>query len=71
MSFMDGFRVLEFIRQNDSFSDIPVIFMNNSNDTEMIELIENSTAVGYVNKPEISEEFFNFIAKYLRKATKF
>lgn len=71
MSFMDGFRVLEFIRQNDSFSDIPVIFMDNSNDTEMIELIENSTAVGYVNKPEISEEFFNFIAKYLRKAKKF
>lgn len=71
MSFMDGFRVLEFIRQNIFFKGVPVIFMDSSDDPEIIKLIGNSTAVGYVNKPKISSKFFNFMSKYIKRKKNF
>ncbi|MBR6013730.1 MAG: response regulator [Selenomonadaceae bacterium] len=67
MSFMDGFRVLAFIRQNDFFKGFPVIFLSDTEKPEIIELIEKSPAVGYVNKPEFSADSINFIRKILKK----
>lgn len=70
MSFMNGFRVLELIRQNEFFKGIPAIFMINAEDSETIQRIKKSPAVGYVNKPEISAGYMNFIKKYLPKEKK-
>ena len=67
MSFMDGFRVLAFIRQNEFFKGFPVIFLSDTEDPEIVELIKDSPAVGYVNKPEISADSINFIRKVLKK----
>lgn len=67
MSFMDGFRVLAFIRQNEYFKDFPIIFLSDTEDPEIVELIKNSSAVGFINKPKFSADSINFIGKILRK----
>ena len=70
MSFMNGFRVLELIRQNEFFKSIPAIFMINAEDSETIRHIKKSPAVGYINKPEISAGYLTFLKKYLPKEKK-
>ncbi|MBQ9441648.1 MAG: response regulator [Selenomonadaceae bacterium] len=70
MSFMNGFRVLELIRQNEFFKSIPAIFMINAEDSETIRRIKKSPAVGCINKPEISAGYFTFLKKYLPKEKK-
>ena len=67
MLFMDGFRVLKFIRQHSRFADIPAIFLSNSDNFETIKRIKSSSAVGYVNKPKFSSESIDFIKKVLMK----
>ena len=68
MSFMDGFRVLAFIRQNEYFKNFPVIFLSDTDDPEIVDLVKNSPAVGYINKPKISADSISFIKKILRKS---
>lgn len=70
MAFMNGFRVLELIRQNEFFKGIPAVFMINSEDSETIRRIKRSPAVGYINKPEISAGYLTFLKKYLPKEKK-
>lgn len=67
MSFMDGLRVLDFIRQNEFFRGFPVIFLSDSDDPEVKSMVEKSPAVGYINKPEISAESIKFIKNILKK----
>ena len=56
MSFMDGLKILAFIRKDPKLKGLPVIIMTNSNDPTIINSVTNSSVRGYIRKPLIDEE---------------
>lgn len=56
MQFMDGLKILAFIRKDDKLRGLPVIIMTNSNDPSIIHNAANSSVRGYIRKPEIDSD---------------
>lgn len=55
MPGMDGFEVLEKLRENEKFKDIPVIFLTADNDAETETKCFRAGAVDYIVKPFVPE----------------
>lgn len=56
MPGMDGFQVLDHIRGEPSWADIPVIFLTAAHERELLVRAFESGAVDYLTKPFVSEE---------------
>lgn len=67
MLFVDGLKFLALINENSRLKKIPVIIMTDSRDFKVLSEIERSTAVGYINKPNITEDSLKFIESILRR----
>ena len=67
MLFVDGLKFLALVNENSKLKKIPVIIMTDSRDFKVLSEIERSTAVGYIRKPNITEDAISFIESKLRK----
>ena len=67
MLFVDGLKFLALVNENNKLKKIPVIIMTDSRDFKVLSEIERSTAVGYIRKPNITEDALSFIESKLRK----
>ncbi|MCR5833844.1 MAG: response regulator [Selenomonadaceae bacterium] len=67
MLFIDGLKFLSHVNENRKFRHIPAIIMTDSRDFKVLNQIEKSTAVGYINKPNINENSLSFIEENLRR----
>ena len=67
MPFVNGLRFLELVNENAKLKHIPVIIMTDSRDFKILSEIERSKAVGYISKPNISEDGLSFIESKLRR----
>lgn len=67
MSFMDGLKILAFIRRDNKLRGIPVIIMTKSNDSNIKETIANSAVRGYVRKPQFTQEHLFLIRSALEE----
>ena len=67
MSFINGFRILEFIKGDANLRKIPVFLSTSSDDIEVINNIGESGAAGCIMKPLTSVDALNPIIKYFKK----
>lgn len=56
MPVMDGFQVLERLREDDAARDVPVIFLTADHERESLVRAFSSGAVDYITKPFVPEE---------------
>ncbi len=66
MPEMDGYELCDKIKNNPSFSTLPIIFLTEANDTEMIIKAFEHGAVDYVTKPFNSRILFARIDTHLQ-----
>lgn len=66
MPTMDGFEVVERIRQNPSFAKLPIVLLfSNSDEPSDIAKAEELGADGFVTKPSGGEEYVEFLNSLL------
>jgi len=65
MPKMDGFQVLEDIKQNCKYSMIPVIMLTSSKNEDDIARSYRSQAASYIHKPVDYEEFVKLIDTFM------
>ena len=66
MSFANGFRMIELMKDNMNLQDIPIFLMTSSEyDAAMLE-IEQSGANGGIKKPLVTEESIYNVIKFLK-----
>ena len=66
MSFINGFRILEFIRNDANLKKIPVFLTTSSNDPDVISQINESAAAGCIIKPLVSTDSLEPLVKYFQ-----
>ncbi|MBR1397960.1 MAG: response regulator [Selenomonadaceae bacterium] len=67
MSFINGFRIVDFIRGDANLKNIPAFLITSSTDPEVIDKIDNSGAKGYIKKPLVSVDALEPIVNFLKK----
>ena len=67
MSFINGFRIVDFMAGDANLRSIPAFLMTFSNDDEIISKIESSSAKGYLQKPLTSAEGLAPLVNYLKE----
>ncbi|MCR4694364.1 MAG: response regulator [Pseudobutyrivibrio sp.] len=67
MPIMDGRQVLELIRSNEEYTDIPVIFLTSKNDKESIENVISLKPDGYILKSAGADRIISEVDKFFAK----
>ena len=67
MSFINGFRIVDFISGDANLKNIPAFLMTSSDDSEIIQKIESSNAKGYLKKPLMSPESLAPLVEFLKE----
>ena len=67
MSFINGFRIVDFMAGDANLRSIPAFLMTFSDDPEIISKIESSSAKGYLQKPLTSAEGLAPLVNYLKE----
>lgn len=65
MPIMSGIKTLEHIREQEEFSQIPVMFLTADANEETVKSAARLGAVGYVKKPYMPDDFLERVAKLL------
>ena len=65
MSFINGFRILDFISNDAGLKNIPVMLMTSNDDEDMIARIRDAGAADYIKKPLTSDTVLDKIMKNL------
>ena len=66
MSFVNGFRMIELMKDNTNLQETPIFLMTSSEyDAAMLE-IEQSGANGGIKKPLVTEESIDNVKKFLK-----
>ena len=66
MSFINGFRILDFMKKDPNLNKIPVFLITSSTDPDTIFKIENSNADGYLQKPLTSPDALTPLINFLK-----
>ena len=69
MPVINGKQVLEMIRSETEFSDVPVIFLTGKNDKESIEQVISLKPEGYILKSTKPEQIVSMIDEFFLKNT--
>lgn len=64
---MDGGQVCRFLKQDDKFKSIPVIFMSAKRDSEMEKIVTEYGAQGFMGEEFELEALINTVNRYLKK----
>ena len=67
MPVLNGKQVLEMIRSENEFSDIPVMFLTSKNDKESIKQVLGLKPEGYILKTTSPEQIVQMIEEYFQK----
>ena len=70
MPVINGKQVLEMIRSESEFSDIPVMFLTSKNDKESIQQVLNLKPEGYILKTTSPEQIVQMINEFFMKQKK-
>lgn len=65
MPIMSGIKTLEHIREQEEFSQIPVMFLTADANEETVKSAARLGAAGYVKKPYMPDDFLARVAKLL------
>ena len=66
MSFINGFRIVDFMSGDTSLRNIPAFLMTSSDDSEILRKIEDSNAKGYLKKPLMNAESLKPLVTFLK-----
>ena len=66
MSFINGFRIVDFMSGDANLRGIPAFLMTSSDDDEIIKKIEASNAKGYLKKPLLNAESLAPLVNFLK-----
>ena len=66
MSFINGFRIVDFMKGDTSLRNIPAFLVTSSDDPDILAKIENSGASGYLKKPLTNVEALAPLLTYLK-----
>ena len=67
MSFINGFRIVDFMQKDPNLNKIPIFLVTSSNDPDILFKIENSGANGYLTKPLTNIEALSPLIEFLKK----
>lgn len=67
MPVINGKQVLEMIRSESEFSDIPVMFLTSKNDKESIQQVLSLKPEGYILKTTAPEEIVKMVDEFFQK----
>ena len=67
MPVLNGKQVLEMIRSESEFSDIPVMFLTSKNDKESIQQVLSLKPEGYILKTTAPEEIVQMVDEFFQK----
>jgi DNA-binding NarL/FixJ family response regulator len=67
MPVVNGKQVLEMIRTENEFSDIPVMFLTGKNDRESIEQVMSLKPEGYILKTTKPEQIVQMIDEFFER----
>ena len=67
MPFVGGLQFLSLVNENRKLRNIPAIILTDSRDFKVLSEIDKSSAVGYIRKPNITEDGISFIESKLRR----
>lgn len=70
MPVLNGKQVLEMIRSESEFSDIPVMFLTGKNDKESIQQVLSLKPEGYILKSTKPEQIIQMIEEFFQKQKK-
>ena len=66
MSFINGFRIVEFIRKDAELKKIPIFLSTSSVDSDMLKMVEDSGANGCLKKPLTNAEALAPLVAFLK-----
>ena len=66
MSFINGFRIVEFMHKDNELRKVPIFLVTSSNDEDMLKLIEESGADGHITKPLTNAEALAPLVEFLK-----
>lgn len=65
MPFMDGFEVLQAVRENPDWADVKIVVLSALNSNDDIVKAYNLGADDFITKPIVMDKLLNTIAKHL------
>ncbi len=66
MRFINGFRIVEFMKGDSNLHSIPAFLITSSDDDEILQRIEDSGAKGCIKKPLVSAEVLAPLITFLK-----
>ena len=66
MKFINGFRIVEFMKRETTLNKIPIFLTTNSEDLNILEEIKNSRANGYLKTPLLDATAIESLIKFLK-----
>ena len=66
MPGIDGYEILDFMKTNDKFKNIPVLVLSSVQEDEEIEKARNKGATEFLHKPILPKELIRHINKALK-----
>jgi DNA-binding response OmpR family regulator len=66
MPLLDGNKKAKILKQQNHSQDIPIVFISSKSETELVRLVEESGADGYICKPFSPQSIVNCVSKLLK-----
>ena len=66
MPLLDGNKKAKILKEQDFSKDIPIMFISSKSEDELVKLVEEAGADGYICKPFTPQSMVNSVRKVLR-----
>ena len=66
MPLLDGNKKAKILKERDFSKDIPILFISSKSEDELVKLVEEAGADGYICKPFTPQSMVNSVRKVLR-----
>jgi len=66
MPLLDGNKKAKILKEKDFSKDIPILFISSKSEDELVKLVEEAGADGYICKPFTAQSIVNSVSKALK-----
>lgn len=66
MPLLDGNKKAKILKEKDFSKDIPILFISSKEESELIQMVAESGADGYIRKPFTPQSIVNSVRKVLK-----